>query len=115
MIGDRGISGVSPRPIFSAARDSDSGRATFINPEAAKTFGFTAEELMGQPLHDKIHHHYPDGRPFPRQECALAQIHVTGKSIRNKEDVFFRKDGPAVIVECSNASLEVNGQRSALS
>jgi PAS domain S-box-containing protein len=87
------------------------GRATFINPEAAKTFGFTAEELMGQPLHDKIHHHYPDGRPFPRQECALAQIHVTGKSVRSKEDVFFRKDGSAVIVECSNASLEVNGQR----
>jgi hypothetical protein len=28
---------------------------------------------------------------------------------------FFRKDGPAVMVECSNASLEMNGQRSALS
>ena len=89
----------------------DKGRATFINPEAAKTFGFTAEELMGQALHDKIHHHYPDGRPFPREECVLAQIHATGRSIRNREDVFFRKDGSAVFVECSNAPLEVNGQR----
>jgi protein-histidine pros-kinase len=89
----------------------DKGRATFINPEAAKTFGFTAEELMGQPLHDKIHHHYPDGRPFPREECVLAQIHTTGKTVRNYEDVFFRKDGSAVIVECANAPLEVNGQR----
>ena len=89
----------------------DKGRATFINPEAATTFGFAAEELMGQPLHDKIHHHYPDGRPFPREECVLAQIHATGKSVRNKEDIFFRKDGSAVIVECSNAPLEVNGQR----
>jgi PAS domain S-box-containing protein len=89
----------------------DKGRATFINPEAASTFGFTAEELMGQPLHDKIHHHYPDGRPFPREECVLAQIHATGKSVRNKEEVFFRKDGSTVIVECSNAPLEVNGQR----
>jgi PAS domain S-box-containing protein len=89
----------------------DKGRATFINPEAATTFGFTAEELMGQPLHDKIHHHYPDGRPFPREECVLAQIHATGQSVRNKEDVFFRKDGSAVIVECSNAPLEVNGKR----
>jgi PAS domain S-box-containing protein len=89
----------------------DKGRATFINPEAAKTLGFTAEELLGERLHDKIHHHYPDGRPFPPEECVLAQIHATGKSVRNKEDVFFRKDGTAVIVECSNASLEVNGQR----
>jgi PAS domain S-box-containing protein len=90
---------------------NDKGRAIFINPEAVKTFGFTAEELKAQPLHDKIHHQHPDGRPFPREECVLAQIHVTGKSVRNREEVFFRKDGSAVIVECSNAPLEVNGQR----
>jgi protein-histidine pros-kinase len=89
----------------------DKGRATMVNPEAAKTFGFTAEELMDQPLHDKIHHHYPDGRPFPIEECVLEQIQATGKSLRNKEDVFFRKNGSAVIVECSNALLQVNEQR----
>jgi protein-histidine pros-kinase len=88
----------------------DKGRATFINPEAAKTFGFTAEEIIDQPLHDKIHHHYPDGRPFPIEECVLEQIQ-TGKSVRNKEDVFFRKDGSTVIVECSNALLQVNQKR----
>jgi PAS domain S-box-containing protein len=104
----RSITDKSADSIFVS---DDKGRATFINPEAAKTFGFAAEELLGQPLHEKIHHHYPDGRPFPREECVLAQIHATGKSVRNKEDVFFRKDGSAVIVECSNAPLEVNGQR----
>jgi PAS domain S-box-containing protein len=104
----RSITDKSADSIFVS---DDKGRATFINPEAAKTFGFAAEELLGQSLHDKIHHHYPDGRPFPREECALLQIHATGKSVRNKEEVFFRKDGSAVIVECSNAPLEVNGQR----
>jgi PAS domain S-box-containing protein len=89
----------------------EQGQATFINPEAAKTFGFTAEELRGQPLHDKIHHHYPDGRTFAGTECVLEQIHTTGKTVRNQEQVFFRKDGSPVIVECSNAPLEVNGQR----
>jgi len=87
------------------------GRATFINPEAAKTFGFSAEELTGQPLHDKIHHRYPDGRAFARTDCVLEQIHTTGRTVRNQEQVFFRKDGSPVIVECSNAALEVNGQR----
>ena len=104
------------RNITDKATDSifvtdEKGRATFINPEATKTFGFTVEELIDQPLHDRIHHHYSDGRPFPREECALEQVHATGQSVRNKEDLFFRKDGSAIIVECSNAPLEVNGQR----
>ena len=89
----------------------EQGRAAFINPEAAKTFGFSAEELTGQPLHDKIHHRYPDGCPFARTDCVLEQIHTTGRTVRNQEQVFFRKDGSPVIVECSNAPLEVNGQR----
>ena len=89
----------------------EQGRATFINPEAAKTFGFSAEEMTGQPLHDKIHHRHLDGRPFARTDCVLEQIHTTGRTVRNQEQVFFRKDGSSVIVECSNAPLEVNGQR----
>jgi len=62
-------------------------------------------------LHDMIHHHYPDGRLFPREECVLEQVHATGQSVRNKEDVFFRKGGSPVRVECSNASMEVKDRR----
>ncbi len=87
------------------------GRITFINPEAERTFGFGAEELIGQTLHEKLHHHYVDGRPFPPQDCVLEQIPAAENSVRNKQDVFFRKDGSAVEVECSNASLEVNDER----
>jgi PAS domain S-box-containing protein len=89
----------------------EQGRTTFVNPEATMTFGFSAEEFIGQPLHDKIHHHYPEGRPFPREECVLEQVHAVDQSVRNQEGVFFRKDGSAVMVECSNASMEVKGRR----
>ena len=88
----------------------DKGRTAFINPEATKMLGFNAEELMDQPLHEKIHHHHPDGRAFPIEECALEQILTTAQSVRNNENVFFRKDGSRVIVECSNALLQVDGQ-----
>jgi PAS domain S-box-containing protein len=87
------------------------GRATFVNPEAVKTFGFSADELIDRPLHDMIHHHHADGRPFPREECVIEQIDSAEQSVRNKEDVFFRKDGSAVIVACANAPMEVNGRR----
>jgi PAS domain S-box-containing protein len=89
----------------------ESGRITFINPEAERTFGFSAEELIGQPLHDKIHHHYPDGRPFPRRDCALEQVPASDNAIRDKQEVFFRKDGSPVEVQCANAALEVKDQR----
>ncbi len=87
------------------------GCVTFVNAEAVQTFGFSAEELLGQSLHEKIHYQYPDGRPLPRSECVLAQTRITGKTIMNHEDVFLRKDGTAVMVECSHAPLETDGRR----
>jgi len=86
------------------------GRVTFANTEAIETFGFSAEELLGQTLHEKVHYRYPDGRPMPRSECVFARTRCAGKMIKNHEDVFFRKDGRAVIVECSHARLEADGR-----
>src|ERR687895_311233 len=47
------------------------GRVTFMNPAAEQTFGWRQEELFGEVLHDRMHHHYPDGRPYPISECPL--------------------------------------------
>lgn len=89
--------------------DAD-GRVTFVNAEALETFGFSAEELVGQSLHEKIHYQYPDGRPLPRSECVFARTLAAGRMIRKQEDVFFRKNGAAVIVECSHAPLVADGR-----
>lgn len=86
------------------------GRSTLVNPEAELTFGFTADELIGEVLHDRIHHHRPGGA-CPAGECAMAEVHTSGQPVRDHEDVFFRKDGSAINVICSNAPLEFNGQR----
>lgn len=87
------------------------GLVTFCNPEARKVFGVTPEDLIGKNLHDSIHHHYPDGRPLPQRECRLGRIHLTGETVRDIEDVFFRKDGSTLTMACSNALLENKGKR----
>jgi len=36
-----------------------------MNPAAERMTGFTLKEVEGGVLHDFIHHHRPDGRPYP--------------------------------------------------
>lgn len=89
----------------------ENGRVSFVNAEAERNFGFSAGELLGQSLHDKIHHSFPDGRPFPKTDCPLVQSRLRGVTVKNYEDTFFRKDGSPVIVECSSAPVEIDGKR----
>ena len=86
------------------------GRVTFLNPEAERVFGFTADEMKGQVLHDMIHHHYADGRTFPASECPIANTFPGGENLRDYEDVYFRKDGSMVEVSASTSVLEASGE-----
>jgi PAS domain S-box-containing protein len=89
----------------------DSDCVTFMNPEAERTFGFTPAELIGRPLHESVHHHHPDGRPFPRCDCALGRRYTFVATAKNLEQVFFHKNGTAVPVICSYAPLHAGGKR----
>jgi PAS domain S-box-containing protein len=69
------------------------GRTAFVNPAACEMLGFKAEELVGQPMHDLIHHSYPDGTPYPREECQMYAAFKDGEVHRVDEEVLWRKDG----------------------
>ena len=84
------------------------GWITFANPEAERVFGFRPGELLGKHLHDTIHHHYPDGRPFPREECENANP-VDSPPVRDHGEVFFRKDGSRLLASLSSAPLYMEG------
>src|SRR5919107_2838537 len=84
------------------------GRVTFMNPAAEQTFGWRQEELLGEVLHDRMHHH-PDGRPYPMSECPLIKVFESGRTLRDHEDVFYRKDGSAVDVAYSYDPIVVGG------
>jgi PAS domain S-box-containing protein len=85
------------------------GRITMVNPEAERLFGYTQDEFMGQVLHDLLHYQHPDGTPYPFTDCPNCRIYHLGTTVRHNEVVFFRKDGKAVTVACSNAQVEIEG------
>lgn len=87
------------------------GRVTFLNAEAERTFQWNAQEAIGQVFHDLTHHHHPDGSDYPAADCPLHGVYAVGETVRDHEDVFFRKDGSPMAVECSSAPLDVGGQR----
>jgi two-component system, cell cycle sensor histidine kinase and response regulator CckA len=75
------------------------GRVTFINPKGAGLLGYAVDELIGAPFHAKCHHSYPDGRPFPSEECPVHSLLAAERGYAG-EAVFWRKAGGAVPVEC---------------
>jgi PAS domain S-box-containing protein len=85
------------------------GRTTFANPSAEAMFGWAHDELVGQFLHEKLHHLRPDGSAYPISECPHMQVLVTGQTVRGQEDLFFGKTGQAIPVTCSTAPIKGDG------
>ena len=59
------------------------GDVLYANRAAVELLGYTAEaDLLGRPSHLTIHHHRPDGTPFPEAECPLLRPRTTGETVR---------------------------------
>jgi diguanylate cyclase (GGDEF)-like protein/PAS domain S-box-containing protein len=86
-------------------------RITYQNPEARRVFGFSDEEILGRCIHDSIHHHYPDGRPFPRELCNVYRAAVLGETARDFVWAVFRKDGSTFSASCTSSPLNFEGER----
>jgi PAS domain S-box-containing protein len=71
----------------------DASRCTFMNPAAERMTGFRFAEVAGGILHDFIHHHHPDGRPYPMLECPIDRALPEQFDVVDYEDVFIRKSG----------------------
>jgi PAS domain S-box-containing protein len=92
------------------------GRVQFVNRAGLALLGYEAEEqLLGAPSHATIHHHRPDGTPFPEDACPLLRPRVTGEVVRVEEDWFIRADGTFVPVAYSSAPVPTaDGRRGAI-
>jgi PAS domain S-box-containing protein len=81
------------------------GLVTYMNAAAAKMLGWSAEEIIGQPMHETVHFQQEDGTPVPAAECPLIKVRTLGHTIRVTTDAYTRKDGTIFPVSYSSAPL----------
>jgi PAS domain S-box-containing protein len=85
------------------------GRIAFANPAAAAMIGWTAEELIGKPHHDVVHHTQVDGTPYAREECLIQATLADGVTYSVSDEVFWRKDGTSFPVAYASTPIMEEG------
>lgn len=81
------------------------GCISFINPAAAKMLGYEEDELIGKPIHELIHHSYPDGSLYVRDKCFEYLAFLYNKTYHVTDELFWRKDGSSFWVEYTATPL----------
>ncbi len=83
--------------IFGLDRD---GKCSFCNPACVRMLGYnSAEELLGQDMHQMIHHTQRDGQEYPHDRCRIRETLSRREGVHVDNEVFWRKDGVPIPVE----------------
>lgn len=89
------------------------GRVTFINPAASQMLGYKPGEVLGQKIHDLIHHTRPDGTEYPYDQSPITNTIRDLATVRVSNEIFWRRDGSSFPVEyVARPQIEVDSSRS---
>ena len=86
------------------------GSCTFMNRATCEMLGYRPEEALGRNMHELIHHHKPDGSPYPAEECPFFRALKKGEGCRADTEVIWRRDGTPIPVEYSSFPIIENGR-----
>jgi len=86
------------------------GNCTFINRATCEMVGYQSEEALGRNMHDLVHHHKPDGSPYPLDECPIYRAFKLGEACRVDDEVMWRRDGTSIPVEYSSFPILEGGR-----
>lgn len=87
----------------------ENGYCLFANRAWTTLTGFSVEDMVAKPVHDWVHHHHPDGTPFPIDECPIGCTLGKNEQVHGHEDLFFRKDGTPFHVSCAASPIIKDG------
>jgi PAS domain S-box-containing protein len=85
------------------------GRVIYLNPVAAALLGVDEAELLGEVMHDRTHHHRPDGTAYPHRDCPISTTGSGGGAVTIDRDVFFRADGSSFPVSYTASGMASAG------
>jgi PAS domain S-box-containing protein len=85
------------------------GRVTFANPAAERMLGWPVADLLGQDVHELVHHSRPDGARYPGEECPTNAALLDGRVHVVEDDIFWRKDGTPLPVEYTTTPMSEDG------
>ncbi|WP_337060235.1 SpoIIE family protein phosphatase [Kineococcus sp. G2] len=81
------------------------GLVTALTPPAERLLGYAESELVGEPLHERLHHHRPDGSPLDRRDCPVVAALEEARPAWGDGDVLVRKDGSLLVVDWAFAPV----------
>jgi PAS domain S-box-containing protein len=88
------------------------GECTFCNQALLRLLGYgSQEELLGQNIHDVIHHTSREGTANPREECSMQRKLQSGKKFHVAEELLWRSNGTSFDAELWCHPLFEDGER----
>lgn len=69
------------------------GLIKFVNAAANRILGLNENEVIGKNSHELFHHSYPNGSPYPLEQCMIMQVLATGQPYSSEDEYFWRPDG----------------------
>ena len=88
------------------------GECTFCNQALLRLLAYgSQEELLGQNIHDVIHHTSREGTANPREECSMQRKLQSGKKFHVAEELLWRSNGTSFDAELWCHPLFEDGER----
>ncbi|MFA6138066.1 MAG: response regulator [Sulfurimonas sp.] len=75
------------------------GKTTFVNEAIIEMLGYSEPELFDANMHTLVHHSYPDGSTYERENSPIYLTSVDGVGRKIDDEVLWRKDGSSFPVE----------------
>ena len=87
------------------------GRCTFANPASVLLVGFDSDaELLGEVMHDLVHHTKIDGEPYPMTDCQIYRAFREGRGVHVDDEVMWRRDNSRFCCEYWSYPMRRDGE-----